>query len=373
MKKIVVFCLLAAATVMAQKQSVAVLPPMADPEAKLTQRELEMLTDRVRNAALSVLPSSDFNLLPQATVESRLGGKEAVFNACKEGTCIGELTATAQVDFGARYEVFILNNKLWFKFELYGTLKGDKNPGDRDRFTEDVKDFKAMEALIDKKVPEAFKKIIVKAKTQMQFMQEACEAAGALWVDETCKSKEQILCEAQKKVWVGEKCWSKEEYECRTKNMVWNDGICQAQTQANVPIAQAMQEQSSSQPITPPSNKEVKNFTQNQRILTWTLNLVPGIGSIAIMDDLTGAAVQWVLGGSSIPLIVIASAGGDNEVTSTVGGLLLISSYAYSTYRSITYGRPQNTALSEYGGFNMAIFPNKNGKLNAFLMYNKGF
>ena len=133
------------------------------------------------------------------------------------------------------------------------------------------------------------------------------------------------------------------------------------------------------------------NFTKNQRWKTWGMNFVPGLGSYLVMDDWHGATVQWVLGGGGIAafLFGLAYIPKDCDVYYNlddcsydektgimfvgVGGFMLASSYAYSTYRSITYNKPKKTAYSENSGFNIAVLPNRNGKLNAFLMYNKAF
>jgi len=122
------------------------------------------------------------------------------------------------------------------------------------------------------------------------------------------------------------------------------------------------------------------NFTKKERVATGVLNILPGVGSYFIMDDLTGAIVQWSLSGTGLVLfaagfsIVYSINTGLGEaigVFGLFGGIA--SSYAYNIYRSITYDKPKKTAYSENSGFNIAVLPNRNGKLNAFLMYNKAF
>ena len=146
------------------------------------------------------------------------------------------------------------------------------------------------------------------------------------------------------------------------------------------------------------------NFTAGQRWKTGLLNIVPGLGSMVIMDDFWGAVPQWALSGASIIPVVLAAINkqewsrkrdeyfdcinmnwndrakcGDfpsqvpEEYFIVAGGALLGSSFIYNIYRSITYDKPKQTAFSENSGFNLAVLPNRNGKLNAFLMYNKAF
>ncbi|MCL2260006.1 MAG: hypothetical protein FWC15_01470 [Fibromonadales bacterium] len=160
MNKIFIFCLLAASIAMAQRQKIAVLPALMDNESMLTERQLEMLTDKVRSIASDNLPLSDFILLKQDFVIEQLGA-EAFFNDCKEGACIGTLVAKVQADFGARCDVFVSDNKLWLKFELYGTLRGESEAGTISTFAEEVKDVPSMLDLIERRVPDAFKRIII--------------------------------------------------------------------------------------------------------------------------------------------------------------------------------------------------------------------
>jgi len=139
-------------------------------------------------------------------------------------------------------------------------------------------------------------------------------------------------------------------------------------------------------------DKVPTNFTIGQRIATGTLNIIPGVGSMVIMDDMTGAVVQWSLSGVGVAAIVLGftafavedcyyrydnsrNCSGDKANEPLVGaGLgLLGSSFIYNIYRSITYDKPKQTAFGENSGFNLAVLPNRNGKLNAFLMYNKAF
>ena len=128
-----------------------------------------------------------------------------------------------------------------------------------------------------------------------------------------------------------------------------------------------------------------KNFTTGERWATIGLNLIPGVGSYFIMDDFWGAVPQWALGGVGLVAFFwgLSYLPGcddydcdDEKIAWTFmipGGTLYASSFIYNIYRSITYDKPQKTAFSENSGFNLAVLPNRNGKLNAFLMFNKAF
>jgi len=120
------------------------------------------------------------------------------------------------------------------------------------------------------------------------------------------------------------------------------------------------------------------NFTTGQRWATGALNIIPGVGSYFIMDDMTGAIVQWALSSAAIASIVVAvtihnESGLEKDIFAGTGAGLIYASFIYNIYRSITYDKPKQTAFGENSGFNLAVLPNRNGKLNAFLMYNKAF
>ena len=83
MKKAIVFCLLAFALSLAQKQRVVVLPSIAAPEVKLSAEELDVLTNRLRSITTNVLPLNDFILLRQDFVRDHLGDED-FFRVCQE-------------------------------------------------------------------------------------------------------------------------------------------------------------------------------------------------------------------------------------------------------------------------------------------------
>ena len=96
--------------------TVAVLPSDG---TVLTNDELEVLTDKMREAALKVLPTNAFVLVKQDVVVKRLGGAENFIKECKESTCIVNLGKLAQVDYVAQASVGKLGNKIRLKVELY--------------------------------------------------------------------------------------------------------------------------------------------------------------------------------------------------------------------------------------------------------------
>ena len=150
-------------------------------------------------------------------------------------------------------------------------------------------------------------------------------------------------------------------------------------------------------PVPEPSltaQSQYKNFTSGQRWGTIGLNLlVPGVGSIAIMQDWVGAIPQWVLVGGGLtlmldnnrfiteaPYYVMVDKYGKDVVEAAeqrwaIGLIMLISDVSYVMLRSAYYNKkmPKNTASLEPTGFRWAVLPDGNGEVKAYLAYRVEF
>jgi uncharacterized protein (TIGR02145 family) len=147
-----IICLLALAFNLAfATPTVAVLPS----DGTLSSDEEELLTDKMRQAALKVLPVSQFTLLKQDVVIKRLGGMDSYMKKCSETSCIVSLGEKAQVDYVAQCRVGKLGNNLRITVELYDVKTG----GLLGMFSDIAKDFYKLPPLIDKHVPDVFKNI----------------------------------------------------------------------------------------------------------------------------------------------------------------------------------------------------------------------
>jgi TolB-like protein len=147
------FCLLAFAfSVAFATRTVAVLPS----DGTLSDDESELLTDKMREAALKVLPVSDFTLLKQDVFIKRLGGMENYIKECSETSCIVSLGKKAQVDYVAQCRVGKLKDNLRITVELYEVSTG----GLLGMFSDIAADFYQLPPLMDKNVPDVFKNII---------------------------------------------------------------------------------------------------------------------------------------------------------------------------------------------------------------------
>jgi uncharacterized protein (TIGR02145 family) len=143
--------LLFALPAFAQQTSVAVLPS----DGSLSSDELEILTDKMREAALKVLPTNAFTLLKQDVVVKRLGGQESYVKECRESSCIVDLGKKAQVDYVVQASVRKLGALIMLKVELYhvGTegLVGMLN--------DEAENVRSLLSVVEKKAPDVFGKI----------------------------------------------------------------------------------------------------------------------------------------------------------------------------------------------------------------------
>jgi hypothetical protein len=128
-------------------------------------------------------------------------------------------------------------------------------------------------------------------------------------------------------------------------------------------------------------------FTANERWGTWALNIIPGLGSIAVMDDWTGAVVQWgLVGGAVVSGTMFFSSVNDDEdsygdydvstnttILKYVFGGLFWGNLIWNTYRSITYCKPGSVACGSNSGFNISVMPTRHGSLLPAVTYSRGF
>jgi len=144
-----------------QQTSVAVLPQISvavlpSDGTVLNNDELEALTDKMREAALKVLPTNAFVLLKQDVVVKRLGGAEKYIKECSESSCIVDLGKKAQVDYVAQASVGKLGGKIRLKVELYNV----RTEGLVGMLSDEAENVSGLLAIVEKRIPaEVFGKI----------------------------------------------------------------------------------------------------------------------------------------------------------------------------------------------------------------------
>jgi hypothetical protein len=116
-------------------------------------------------------------------------------------------------------------------------------------------------------------------------------------------------------------------------------------------------------------------FTSKQRWGTGVANFIlPGLGSIIVMGDWTGAIVQWVLYGAGTILIEMSESGTERAIRMVE--VYVISNIIYNAYRSYTYCKPDNVACGgnySNNGFNFVLMPTRHGNLLPAVTYSKSF
>ncbi|MDR3001589.1 MAG: CsgG/HfaB family protein [Fibromonadaceae bacterium] len=120
------------------------------------------------------------------------------------------------------------------------------------------------------------------------------------------------------------------------------------------------------------------NFTVGERFQTFVFNVIPGAGSLAVMDDWTGAIVSWSLVGGFALINTVAIGRSDYTDKNFLEGALiglLVNVTLWNVIRTTTYDKPkpENTAHNMQSGFNVGILPNRHGEAMPYLMYNKVF
>jgi len=134
--------------------SVAVLPSDADDE--FSPKQQDKLTDKMREAALKVLPTENFVLLKQDAVIKRLGGNKEYNKQCKASSCILDLGKKAKVDFVARADLSQVDKKMYLRIEAYNV----KTEGEVGILLGNAEKFDDLLAIVEERAPiEVFGKI----------------------------------------------------------------------------------------------------------------------------------------------------------------------------------------------------------------------
>ena len=127
---------------------------------------------------------------------------------------------------------------------------------------------------------------------------------------------------------------------------------------------------------------QYKYYKSGEQTGTQLLNIIPGLGSLAIMQDWNGAGTQWVLAGGGVALMLNGIADPTdgyyvklNALFWTGAAMVVVGGPVYSGIRSITYikKKPANTALLENTGLNIAVLPDKDGNIKGYLLYSMEF
>jgi uncharacterized protein (TIGR02145 family) len=242
-RSIIAFFFFLASLALAQPQSIAVLPSLADKESKITPKQLDDLTKDIYTIATKTLPSKGFAVMRQDMIEEMLGDSAYVADCEDGGSCVGRLIEKIiKSDFGMRCDIYTVDKQLVMYCELYGKPRGESIYRLVDAIKENVKNFAEMQVMVKKRIPAMFLKITKTprenceadagvwidgvCKTDLQRKQEACDKKGDIWIRGACKPQKQLECEDAGDKWVGDECKSDKQISCESKGNVWANGVC---------------------------------------------------------------------------------------------------------------------------------------------------
>jgi len=165
---------------------------------------------------------------------------------------------------------------------------------------------------------------------------------------------------------------------------VANSGIARYLMDEPVPTVAA----TATAPPAPVHAMQVGQFTVGQRWGTWFLNgILPGVGSLAIMNDRFGGWFQIICAGLGFTFMIASNTalasnvywGGfvigrqRNTGVWTVGWLLFSTWQVYNIIRSATFGRNAPAVAAMPVPWNIALTPGKNGIKGVSLYHTRRF
>jgi TolB-like protein len=301
---------------------------------ELTKAEVREITAELRRQAVKNLPKSKYNVMTEATVQAQ---GAAVLEECFQENCLITLGSKIGADYIVRGTISKFQKRFTLSVEIYDTEDGNLI------VSSDPVRSESIDKLLD-----------ASASACADMYKTFIETYIAPENSKSEKKEEK----ATKKNDNNQKLYSDEEKEqtsfwCRTFLLA----------------------------------KDKESFTVGERCKTYWLNIIPGLGSITVMNDWLGAAIQWALSGGGVALMYqeIQEAHKAQETASFgtqykpgakyyLSVALIGSDYLFSAYRSINYVNPKfETAFGKNEGFNFAVLPNRHGELMPYIGYNIKF
>jgi len=162
MKKQVLFLLFLALAAYAQMQERIAIINTLDDYDSISVAELTYLTDRLREAAVNVLPAERFGVMTTESIVAFLGSVENTVKVCKEASCLAELGREVNADYVAQGRVGRFNDEFTIKVELYNVKTGNLMGS----FTGQSKDVAGLLSLIENRAQDLFKKMLAEPKAK---------------------------------------------------------------------------------------------------------------------------------------------------------------------------------------------------------------
>ncbi|MDR2582556.1 MAG: hypothetical protein LBC75_03655 [Fibromonadaceae bacterium] len=157
-----------------QQERIAIINTMDDFDS-ISVADLTYLTDRLREAAVNILPADRFGVMTTESIVAFLGSQENTVKVCKESSCLAELGRKVSADYVSQGRIGRFSENLTIKVELYDTQKGNLMGS----FTGSSKDVTGLLALIDEKASDLFKRMLVEVKPIVVEKPEATKVEPA--------------------------------------------------------------------------------------------------------------------------------------------------------------------------------------------------
>jgi len=143
------------------QERVAIINTLDDYDS-ISVAELTYLTDRLREAAVNILPGDRFGVMTTESIVAFLGSLENTVRVCKESSCLADLGRQVSADYVAQGRLGRFSGNLTIKVELYNVKTGNLMGS----FTGSSKDVNGLLALIDEKSNDLFRRMLVEPKKQ---------------------------------------------------------------------------------------------------------------------------------------------------------------------------------------------------------------
>jgi len=141
------------------QERVAIINTLDDYDS-ISVAELTYLTDRLREAAVNILPGDRFGVMTTESIVAFLGSLENTVRVCKESSCLADLGRQVSADYVSQGRLGRFSGNLTIKVELYNVKTGNLMGS----FTGSSKDVNGLLALIDEKSHDLFRRMLVEPK-----------------------------------------------------------------------------------------------------------------------------------------------------------------------------------------------------------------
>jgi len=294
----------------------------------LNASELNEITAELRRQAVKNLPKNKYNVMTSTTVQAQ---GAAVLEECFQENCLITLGSKIGADYIVRGTISKFQKRFTLSVEIYDTEDGNLIVSSDPIRSESIDKLLDASAIICADMYKAFTEVhgSVSASKSTEKAPKKNDSKAKLYTD---AEKEQT------------------GFWCKTFLLA----------------------------------KDKESFSVGERCKTYWLNIIPGLGSITVMNDWLGATMQWALAGGGVALMYqgIKDMNTHSEMEMQngpgakyyLGALIFFGYIPVSAYRSMNYVDPKfETTFGKNEGFNFAILPNSHGELMPYISYDIRF